>query len=103
MPGSTPGLDPEQVKKASAALLKFVGAQKEESKELLQDDEVFHLVRCSFSGTLVPLHSNKLRADSPVFAAHLTQVYPPEQKEQQACSPVSLPINRMRVYSPFHF
>lgn len=46
MPGSTPGLDPKQVRKAAAALLKFVGSQKEESKELLQDDEVFYLVCC---------------------------------------------------------
>lgn len=46
MPGSTPGLDPEQVRKAASALLKFVGSQKEDSKELLQDDEVFYLVCC---------------------------------------------------------
>ncbi|KAK9825035.1 hypothetical protein WJX74_002654 [Apatococcus lobatus] len=44
MPGSTPGLDPEQVRKAATALLKFVGSQREESKELLQDDEVFQLL-----------------------------------------------------------
>lgn len=41
---ATPGLREPQVSKAVAALLKFLGKQREESKNLLQEDEFLHLV-----------------------------------------------------------
>jgi hypothetical protein len=43
--GAHPGLKEEQVKKAVAALLKYTGNQKEGSKNLLEEDELLHLVR----------------------------------------------------------
>ncbi len=53
MPGATPGLDPAQIKKAAAALLKFVSTQQEESKELFEDDEIFYLVSSDFGKKIV--------------------------------------------------
>jgi hypothetical protein len=41
----TPGFDKGQLKKAVASLLKFVGEQQESGPaQLLDDDELFHLV-----------------------------------------------------------
>ncbi len=42
--GTFPGLEPEQAKKAVTALLKHVNKKGEKSAELLEEDEVLHLV-----------------------------------------------------------
>ena len=41
-----PGLKQEQLQKAVKALLKHIGKQQEESKNLLQDEEYLYLVSC---------------------------------------------------------
>ena len=39
-----PGLKREQVDKAVSALLKYIGSQKADSKDLLEDEEYLYLV-----------------------------------------------------------
>lgn len=39
-----PGLKREQIDKAVSALLKYVGCQKADSKDLLEDEEYLYLV-----------------------------------------------------------
>lgn len=41
--GKTPGLRREQVEKAVSALLKYIGTQKADSKDLLEDEEYLYL------------------------------------------------------------
>lgn len=45
--GKTPGLRREQVEKAVSALLKYIGTQKADSKDLLEDEEYLYLVTAS--------------------------------------------------------
>ena len=95
MPGATPGLDPTQVQKAAAALLKFVGSQQQESKELFTDDEIFYLVgpwctrlpHACTTGSSTSTTSQYVECGS---AAHLIEVNLSRPQEQQACRPVSL-------------
>ena len=42
--GKAPGLQREQVDKAVSALLKYIGSQKADSKDLLEDEEYLYLV-----------------------------------------------------------
>lgn len=45
MKDSSTAVSKEQVKKAVDALLKYVGKQKEESKNLIEDEDFLYLVR----------------------------------------------------------
>lgn len=48
-----PGLQREQIDKAVSALLKYVGSQKSDSKDLLEDEEYLYLVSaCSKLGAV---------------------------------------------------
>lgn len=42
--GKAPGLKREQIDKAVSALLKYIGSQKADSKDLLEDEEYLYLV-----------------------------------------------------------
>ena len=44
-----PVLDREQTRKAVAALMKYIGKEKEEAKELFDDDEFLYVVRIVLS------------------------------------------------------
>ena len=41
-------VDKKQVEKAVAALLKYIGKEKKDSSNLLEEDELLYLVRASF-------------------------------------------------------
>ena len=45
MAAARPVLDREQTRKAVAALMKYIGKEKEEAKELFDDDEFLYVVR----------------------------------------------------------
>ena len=43
--GKAPGLKREQIDKAVSALLKYIGSQKADSTDLLEEEEYLYLVR----------------------------------------------------------
>ncbi len=49
MASARPVLDREQTRKAVAALMKYIGKEKAEAKELFDDDEFLYVVRAEWS------------------------------------------------------
>ena len=66
-----PGLKRDQIDKAVSALLKYVGSQKSDSKDLLEDEEYLYLV-----SPCVKLNAVSLRIQAvtrPLSAEHCAQ------------------------------
>lgn len=57
MPKEKPGISEEQVGKAVDALFKYLGKKAEETKTLVEDDDMFYLVRRSIFPVLLAQQS----------------------------------------------
>lgn len=70
-----PGLDQEQVLKAARSLLKYVGQQQEQSKQLLEEDEVIYMLLA------LKAMPNQKAKNKPIPLAIPHPLYDPEAGE----------------------
>ena len=66
-----PGLKREQVEKAVQALLKYIGTQKADSKDLLEDEEYLYLVMLMVFTTGITDLCIRTRTDSTCMTCRI--------------------------------